>query len=64
MASTPSTPKDSPRADETREDVTSQPDQDGPHDVPDSEVIEQTLPAGAGTKKRDGSWPGDTQLPR
>jgi hypothetical protein len=68
MASTPNTPKDSPRADETgSNDVQPVPDQDGPHDVPDNEVIEQTLPSGspkARDSKRDSSWHGDTQLPR
>jgi hypothetical protein len=64
MASTPNDPKDSPRADETSSnDVKPVPDQDGPHDVPDTEVIEQTLPSGS-PKKGDTSWHGDTQLPR
>lgn len=39
--------------DETPNDGTRTPDQDGPHDVPDSDVIEKTLPkptAGEGDK--------------
>lgn len=40
-------PGDSPVAAETSLDrqATPVPDEDGPHDVPDEEVIEQTLPA-------------------
>jgi hypothetical protein len=42
----PRNPGDSPVAGETslESQVTPVPDEDGPHDVPDEEVIEQTLP--------------------
>jgi hypothetical protein len=46
MATTPR-PKDddAPRSDEpSRTDTTRTPDEAGPHDVPDDEVIEHTLP--------------------
>ena len=47
MATAPRSPDDAPRADEkSRSDVPPAPDEAGPHDVPDEEVIEQTLPAG------------------
>jgi hypothetical protein len=36
--------------DERVEDIPPTPDQDGPHDVPDSQVIEKTLPAKSGEK--------------
>jgi hypothetical protein len=38
----PQSPK--PAADDRRDDAPPVPDQDGPHDVPDSAVIEKTLP--------------------
>lgn len=51
MATAPKSPDDAPRADEkSRSDVPPAPDEAGPHDVPDDEVIEQTLPSGP----RDG----------
>ena len=50
MATAPSTPDDARRADDTsRKDVPPAPDEAGPHDVPDDEVIEQTLPASRGS---------------
>ncbi|MEJ6022469.1 hypothetical protein [Ramlibacter sp. PS4R-6] len=46
MPTTPTQPDEAPRADET---IPPTPDEAGPHDVPDEQVIEHTLPA----KKRD-----------
>lgn len=53
---TPSTRQSTPQDDSPRgdEDVPPTPDEAGPHDVPDEQVIEHTLP-----KKRD-----DSQGPR
>jgi hypothetical protein len=62
MAQQPTSPRDSANADDGDRDVPATPDGDSPHDVPDNEVIEHTLPSGS--KKRDTSWPGDTHLPR
>lgn len=46
MATTPKRDDDVPRSDDSaRSDIPPAPDEDGPHDVPDDEVIEQTLPA-------------------
>ena len=44
MATVPSSPNEAPRS-EDRIDVPPSPDEPGPHDVPDDEVIEHTLPA-------------------
>lgn len=46
MATTPRPPDDdAPRSDDpARTDTTRTPDEAGPHDVPDDEVIERTLP--------------------
>ena len=40
MATAPNKPDDSPRAD----DIPPTPDEPGPHDVPDEDVISHTLP--------------------
>jgi hypothetical protein len=45
MATAPTRPDDAPRGDDTsRSDVPPVPDEAGPHDVPDDDVIEHTLP--------------------
>jgi hypothetical protein len=46
MATTPSKQDDAPRAED---DIPKTPDEPGPHDVPDDEVIDKTLP----TKRDD-----------
>ena len=47
MATAPSNPNETARADDegARDEVPAVPDEPGPHDVPDEEVIEHTLPA-------------------
>jgi len=46
MATVPSSPNEAPRSeDAARGDLPATPDEAGPHDVPDEEVIEHTLPA-------------------
>jgi hypothetical protein len=53
MATQPSSPKEAPRSEQPgREEMPATPDEAGPHDVPDDEVIDRTLPAGA---RRGGS---------
>ncbi|HEY8049824.1 MAG TPA: hypothetical protein VIE63_11670 [Ramlibacter sp.] len=48
MATAPSRPDDAPRSDEgARDPQTSTPDEAGPNDVPDEQVIEHTLPSGS-----------------
>ena len=48
------TSPDRPAADQPPEaQPAPQPDQDGPHDVPDDEVIEKTLPSGARRETRE-----------
>ena len=57
MATSPNSSSEAPRAeDPSASDIAPVPDQDGPHDVPDDEVIEHTLP------KRDSSR--DSPRPR
>ena len=57
MATAPKGPNETPRSEETgRDDVAPVPDEAGPHDVPDEEVIEHTLPA--------RSSPADSSRPR
>ena len=55
MATTPRPQDDAPRSEDPSRIDTATPDGPGPHDVPDEQVIEQTLP------KRDGS---DADKPR
>ena len=46
MATVPSSQNEAPRSEDAgRGDVPPAPDEPGPHDVPDDEVIEHTLPA-------------------
>jgi hypothetical protein len=48
MATQPSRPNEAPRSEDAgREEIPPTPDEATPHDVPDDEVIEHTLPAGA-----------------
>lgn len=56
MPTTPSSPNQTPRAeDEGRDEITPVPDEPGPRDVPDDEVIEHTLPTRA--SRQDSSGP-------
>ena len=50
MATAPSKQDEAPRGED---EVPATPDEAGPHDVPDDEVIEHTLPK----KREDGSTP-------
>jgi hypothetical protein len=43
-----STPRDIRDSDEPANELPPTPDEGGPHDVPDDEVIEQTLPTASG----------------
>ncbi len=56
MNETPRNPSDDdwqpPGADEGKESPPPMPDEDGPHDVPDEQVIEKTLPSGPASKPR------------
>jgi hypothetical protein len=44
MATTQNRPQDEDRPEGAVDEQFSQPDEDGPHDVPDENVIEKTLP--------------------
>ena len=57
MATDPKTPNETPRSEEPgRDEIAPVPDEAGPHDIPDEEVIEHTLPARSST--------GDSSRPR
>ena len=56
MATVPTSPNEAPRSEDAgRSDLPPTPDEPGPHDVPDDEVIEHTLPARTtqGERSRD-----------
>ena len=55
-ATNPGKPDEAPRSDDSRDGEPHVPDEAGPHDVPDDEVIGKTLPA--------APKPGDPTRPR
>lgn len=53
MAATQNTPGDDERAPGALDEQFPRPDEDGPHDVPDENVIEKTLPASPSPGSRE-----------